>query len=133
MSFVIRTFGHVRLQTGWTWLLSSSSRVFIVLTPFAAPELFRAWQQYPARRGVASRPILLNLARSCGKRIEAASASEDAAELRRCRACHSTKHFCEMAGAGVADFESDFGEAVRGFSNELLSNNDPLAGDKLQR
>jgi NAD(P)-dependent dehydrogenase (short-subunit alcohol dehydrogenase family) len=59
--------------------------------------------------------------------------SEGAAKLVRRHAGDLAEYFCEMAGACVADFEPNLDEAARGFADELLGADDPLARDELQR
>ena len=82
------------------------------------------------RRG-ASRPIVLGLARSCGKKDPAFS--EGATELCGRHARNAPKNFAEGAWARVADFERNLDEVAGGFTDELLCAGDPFSRHELQR
>ena len=52
-------------------------------------------------------------------------------KARRRDAHDAAEDLCEMAWAGVADFEPDIDEVARSFSDQLLGARDALAGDEL--
>lgn len=76
--------------------------------------------------GNPSHAILRRLSGFCGK-------LKRAAELGWRDSDNPSEHLCEMAWAGVANFEAHIDKAARGFTNQLLGARDSLSRDELQR